>query len=481
MAETTFTPTDEQLAVKEAARNSKDNLVIYALAGAAKTSTLVLLARALSGTPITCLAFNAKIAKEMKNRLPGNCESMTLNGIGHRTWGRALGKNLVLDDDKVYRLTQHYIEAQDLDLRTTLYERMSFIMNSVRSGKTSGWIPAGSHPTAQRLLDDYEFWEGLDEEPTDADMDAIRTVTLESITEALHGIIDYNDQILMPTLFFGQFMIRPLTLVDEAQDLSLLNHVMLSKIIRQHRVIAVGDPFQAIYGFRGAHENSMDLMTQTFSMRRFDLTISFRCPIEVVKQARSRAPMMQWPDWAKDGTVTVKQKWKHTDIPDDATVLCRNNAPLFSMAIRLLRAGRYPEIVGNDIVKALIKVMEKLGPEDTKREDAYNLVDDWVATKELKVRDKNKIHDQAKGMKVFIEQGQTLGDAISYARHVQNASGPIKMMTGHRSKGLEFNDVFILDADLINKERAQDKNLLYVMQTRSMSTLTYIYSKDFEE
>ena len=43
----TFTPTPEQLAIVEAAATSNENLAVVARAGAAKTSTLVLIAEAL--------------------------------------------------------------------------------------------------------------------------------------------------------------------------------------------------------------------------------------------------------------------------------------------------------------------------------------------------------------------------------------------------------------------------------------------------
>lgn len=474
-----FEPTAEQLAIIDAAKKTKDNLIIHALAGAAKTSTLVLIAKALSGIPMTCLAFNSKIAAEMRQRLPGNCEAMTLNSIGHRTWARALGKNLVLDDDKVYRLTQFAIERTEGKDRTAAYEQMSFIMNSIKQGQSAGWVPE-QITSGKSLLTDDEFFTALDEEPSLLAQEIIETVTVESINEALHGIICFNDQITMPTLFFGTFMARPLTMTDESQDFSLLNHVMISKIVRDKRLIAVGDENQSIYGFRGAHANSMDLLRQTFQMRRLDLTVSFRCPISVVKEARQRAPAMRWPVWAIEGTVSRLGKWNAESLPHDAVILCRQNAPLFNIAVRLLRAGRYPQLVGNDIVKALIKIMSKLGDANMKREDAFAEVDAWLAAKEMKARDKEKCHDQALCMKVFIEQGETLGDAIAYAEHVMKATGPIKLMTGHRSKGLEFPHIFILDKHLINTDRTQDNNLLYVMVTRAQETLTYIRSEDFE-
>lgn len=44
----TFTPTEEQSAIVDAAKSTSANLAINALAGAAKTSTLVMIAEAVA-------------------------------------------------------------------------------------------------------------------------------------------------------------------------------------------------------------------------------------------------------------------------------------------------------------------------------------------------------------------------------------------------------------------------------------------------
>lgn len=83
-----YAPSEEQVAVVNAAVSTKENLLISALAGAAKTSTLKLLAHALPDVNMICLAFNKAIATEMAAELPSNCTSMTLNSLGHRVWGQ---------------------------------------------------------------------------------------------------------------------------------------------------------------------------------------------------------------------------------------------------------------------------------------------------------------------------------------------------------------------------------------------------------
>ena len=104
---------------------------------------------------------------------------------------------------------------------------------------------------------------------------------------------------------------------------------------------------------------------------------------------------------------------------------------------------------------------------------------------EVKEKDKNKkrahssIEDRADCMRVFANQGDNLGEAVGYAEHLCAATGPLKLLTGHKAKGLEFSHVFFLDNELISDE-GQENNLRYVIQTRAKETLTYVSSKNYE-
>lgn len=470
-------PTPEQSAIVLAAKSTSSNLIISALAGAAKTSTLVLIAKALPQVSTLCLAFNKKIATEMTERLPGNCQSKTLNSVGHSAWGSFIGKRLTIDTGKTYRILKDLIEALEPQDKSAAYEVLADLIRAVDSGKTAGWIPEGTYPHAVPLLDDSEMQDWLEEAPTQLEWDLIRAASLISLKESFLGTIDFNDQILCSTIFPCSFPQFPLVLVDEAQDLSALNHAMLRKLAKK-RLIAVGDECQAIYGFRGAHEESMDLLRQQFSMTPFLLSVSFRCPVSIVEAARWRAPHMQYPEWAIPGEVRRLTSWSASELPASATIICRNNAPLFSAAIKLLKNGRYPELVGNDIGKSLLKTLKKLGKDELKRPELLDAIDKWEQAKLKKSRDRSKVHDQAECLRIFALQGRTLGDAVAYAQRIFDASGPIKLMTGHKSKGLEFDDVFFLDEHLVG-DKGQEKNLRYVIITRAKRTLTYIASEDF--
>lgn len=478
-----LTPTEEQLAILNAAHSTKDNLLINALAGAAKTSTLVMMAdyKSMAQQQILCLAFNKKIADEMRARLPSNCVSMTLNSLGHRVWGQQLGRRLSLSAKKNYSIIKDLIDAtKRKDLKERLYEQFQVLLKTMRFAKACGYVPEACQKQNKSLMTDYEFFAHTDEQLEEFEKQLIKRALLISIEQSFDATIDFDDQIYMSTLFPCGFPSYPVTMIDEAQDLSALNHAMLMKLVKDRRLIAVGDPCQAIYGFRGAHEDSMPLLKDRFSMTEYILSVSFRCPKLVVQEARWRAPHMQSPEWAKEGSITRFGKWSVDDLPLDAVIICRNNAPIFSMAIKFLIDGRYAEIVGNDVGKALIKVLKKLAKPEATADEVRKAIAEHETKQFSRVRDKAKTRDFCQCLRIFCDHGDTLRDIIGYAEHICTMNGPIKMMTGHKSKGLEFKNVFILDKHLLNlKEGSQDRNLLYVMQTRAQENLHYIDTENF--
>lgn len=493
---TDFTPTEEQLLILAEAKSTQ-SLLMEADAGAAKTTTLCLLAKKLPLVPTLCCAFNKSISIEMAKRMPSHIQCSTMNSLGHRAWANKTGKRLRVEADKVYTLVQElYRGITDRSEKRDFGEAMSDTLRTLRMAKSAGYIPNSMLQLGQPLLTWEELAEGIgpqiDTEPDEWLQDIVDKILTLSITQAYEGLIDYDDQIYMSCLFQAKFPTFPIVMVDEAQDLSPMNHLMIRKMA-SGRLIAVGDPKQAIYGFRGAQANSMNLLAEEFQMKRMYLHVSFRCPRAVVERARWRAPDMQYPSWAKQGLVSRLPEWDASHFQDGSAVICRNNAPLFALALRLIRAGRGIKLVGNDIGANLLKVLAKLGPETMLAADALQAIADWEEAQLTKARESRRaaIHDRAECLRVFCEFGKTLGEAIAYAKHLFESSGPIQLMSGHKSKGLEFETVYILDDFLVPSKYSvrlaaegypeqleQEKNLKYVMQTRSMENLYFIDSED---
>ncbi len=84
-------------------------------------------------------------------------------------------------------------------------------------------------------------------------------------------------------------------------------------------------------------------------------------------------------------------------------------------------------------------------------------------------------------MSRFALQGKDLAGAMAYAKHIFDQRGRILLTTGHKAKGLEWPNVIHLDPWLVRKDpTAQNKNLDYVVSTRSSDRLTEIDSEQIE-
>lgn len=496
-----FTPTAEQAAIVDFTKSTDQSLLINALAGAAKTSTLCLIAQALPVIPTICVAFNKSIAMEMAKRLPTHIESSTLNSLGHRTWGKKLGIRLQVDPDKSYKFLKAHSERLLGVEKKEMGEAFTSLLRASRMAKAQGYIPKEMESSSPfgSLLSRLDL-EDLIAAQFDVDllpwmMELIDALLTQSIADAFSGRIDYDDQIYMSTLFGGAYARWPIVMVDEAQDLSALNHETLKLMVAPDgRLIAVGDPYQSIYAFRGAHHGSMAMLKQTFSMKEMTLSISFRCPQAVVRLNQSRVPHFRWADGAPEGLAERhSDQWSESLIPDGAFVICRNNAPLFSLALRLIQSGRSVKLVGSDIGKGLLALMKKLGGESMPQAAFFQAIDIWEG-EQLALTHEARHHgirDRAECLRVFAQAGATLGAAMTFAELLFASDGKVILMTGHKSKGLETEIVFHLNSFLIPSKFArraeedgdpgpmqQERNLAYVINTRAKRELHFISLED---
>lgn len=490
-----FPPTPEQQLIYDAVLGSKDNILVQALAGAAKTSTLVGIAERVKGTPILSVAFNKRIAQEMEQRLPSHCTAKTLNSIGHTAWGQFIGKRLTVSPGK----SGDIVKSLDLSQgeQEALRECFSDVVQLAAKAKLYGYVPEGRYDEALHLISFQELQEVLAEHEYDNLAWALLDqILVKSISLAYAGTIDYDDQLYMSTLFGAQLPRFPLTLVDEAQDLSPLNHQMIQQLVGNRRIIAVGDHFQSIYGFRGAVSDGMAVLRHRFQMKEFYLTISFRCPKAVIRLARSRAPAMRWAENAIEGSVRElisssgkKLAWSPNLFPRNCAVICRNNAPIFSLGLKLLAAGRGVTIRGMDVSKRLLKILKEFGDHAMPREELLGHLDRWRQVKidEGKLSEETII-DRYDCLRVFANAATNLGGAIKHAEALFAAEGPIELLSGHKSKGLEWNEVFHLDPWRIpskyakgREELEQEANLEYVITTRAKTNLTLLDLEDYDQ
>lgn len=525
---TDFKPTEEQEAVVNAVRHSRESVLIRAYAGAAKTTTLTLAAQAIR-IPGLALAFNRHIKAELAKKFPANFVVQTMNGLGMQSLGRALpGTTLRVDDKKLGRLVSEVAREFKVELAD---DQWGQVRQLVSMAQASGLVPDRFNNGRDALQDDSPDWwlEAadelfLEEDSRDMLLELAHEVLERDIEEALRGTISFDDQVYVSCCIAGKFPQFPLLMVDEAQDLSPLNHAMVQKSVRPDgRLIVCGDPRQAIYGFRGADYTSIDKLK---ALRRdwieLPLTQTFRCSKAVVARQQDHAPgfraaeanaeglFLKLPQAGGEATFeTDSAGWSWSDVEQhvprsgSAAVLCRNNAPLLSLAFKLLRRRIPVVMLGRDIGQGLVALVKKVASQgDLPIASFAELLAAWKE-KEIALATANGREEKIDGI---VDKVECLEAVMSYVEVKDVASlkreitalfsretGQVTLSSIHKAKGLEWDVVLLLDPWRIPSKQArreaakgnegplqQEWNLKYVAETRSKNVLIHASVEDFE-
>src|SRR5206468_3822369 len=149
--------------------------------------------------------------------------------------------------------------------------------------------------------------------------------------------------------------------IDEAQDTNPARRALAKLALKPGgRLIAVGDPMQAIYGFTGASHDAMDLIAAEFDTVELPLSVSYRCARTIIGMAQTIVPYLEAAPNAPDGAVSrLPLKTALNALKPSDAVLCRQTAPLVSLAFKLIAAGRGCIILGREIAKGLTNLIDK--------------------------------------------------------------------------------------------------------------------------
>jgi superfamily I DNA/RNA helicase len=261
---------------------------------------------------------------------------------------------------------------------------------------------------------------------------------------------------------------------------------LISRCVNGGRCIIVGDKNQAIYGFRGADSNSIKMFEERLSqgereIAHFPLTITWRCPMAVVKEANRYVLEFNAHQNAPMGTVNENSPFnpQRNDM-----VLCRYNAPLVSAFYDLITQGKSAYILGRDMTKGLINAVNKI----TKNkhmgvEEFWALFQNDFEFNYARLLDDGKdnqafaLEDKKDCISIFVKRATTVGGVIEEIKKVFDASndGEIMLSTVHKAKGLEADNVYILATERMPhpKGNLEENNICYVAITRAKKNLFY--------
>jgi superfamily I DNA/RNA helicase len=489
----TFTPNRYQEAIFQFIREDTQNAVIEAVAGSGKTTTIVEAVKCVpENQRILFCAFNKHIAEACRQRITSpNCKVQTLNALG---WGycmRNLMPKPVLQEDKTRQILKTRILNLNEPAQGRFYSVYSqTIVRLVSLGKTSNFKLSSELTSAYRNM---AYRQGLELGFTPEDDPELTKLFEEKLAETFDAcatevkVLDFDDQLYFPLRYNWLFPQYDVVFVDEAQDLNRAQIDMVLRIAR--RIIAVGDPYQAIYGFRGADPEAIPNLIKATNAVTLPLSISYRCPKAVVRQAQRLVPHIESAEDAEEGCVERIRGPFEGFVPGDY-VLCRITAPLVRIFFSLLRRKIPAAIKGKDIAQQLLRVVETViesfhapptlekflvGLTEYQNKRAKKILLDTAALAALS--------DKIEAIRIVAENCTAIDELSERIKgmFVENDSEGVTLSTIHRAKGLEAKTIYILHPELLPHPKAtqswqltQERNLEYVAITRAMKTLVWI-------
>ena len=464
--------TKQQQAILDCIENTDDHLIISAGAGTGKTTTIVEAAQSIGNVKAAFLAFNKSIATELNNKLPDGVEAKTFHAFGFAAI-RSAGIKTKVNNYKLNNIIKELLG--DDYYFAPLKKLISLVKGSLIEGTDVKSI--------NQLIDKYNINFGSDREEV-IGIQSIPAILTLCKTQTHH--IDFDDMIWMPLVNDYPLPQYDVLFVDEAQDFNESQRVLISKCVNGGRCIIVGDENQAIYGFRGADSQSIDMFrrrleTGTRKISEFPLSISWRCPNAVVKEANRYVKSLQAADNAIDGSVVVDAPFfpQKGDI-----VLCRYNAPLISAFYDLISQGKSAYILGRDMTKGLITAVQKISKNNNMGVDEFkNLFSQdfkYNYSRLMSINKENQamaLEDKKDCIMIFVEKATTVGGIIEEIKKVFDGKdqGDIMLSTVHKAKGLEADNVYILATERMPHPLGnnEENNICYVAITRAKKNLFY--------
>jgi DNA helicase-2/ATP-dependent DNA helicase PcrA len=485
---TPFIPSPQQQQYFDWIQNASGSALLEAVAGSGKTTTLIQGLRLMKGD-IFFGAYNKKIAEEIASKAPNlsNLNVATMHSAGFSIWRRSAPR-VKVDQNKCTGLFNSMVPNDSTD-----HELLSPVIQLVSLAKQAafGAVRVASEHDWLNLVDHFS----VDcREQEDKVVALAKRILAASINDDVNTI-DFDDMILAPLIHKCKSVKQyDWVLIDEAQDTNASRRALaLLMLKRGGRLVAVGDPHQAIYGFTGADSDALELIAQAVSAVRIPLTVSYRCPQTVTALARTWVNHIESHPAAPQGSVTklASHDLLYTQAHPGDAILCRFNAPIIGLAYGFIAEGVPAKIEGRDIGNNL-KVLARRWRVKTPSVLIDKLAEyqDRETTK-LRVRQKESlavaVEDKVRCLQVLIERCVRLDPQVkdivsAVCAEIDNLFGDnvgkefVLFSTIHKSKGREWARVFWLQSEppkWVRKdwEHQTEKNLSYVACTRAMSEL----------
>ena len=219
-----FTFSDEQIDIFNFCKNGVQNLIVQAVAGAGKTTTLIECANQIdSNKKILLLAHNRSTKDTLRERIGAkeNVKVYTLHGLAWRMFNEHFEFSPIIDEDK-YR---NYVN-QNLDSITSeLYKELSASSKMMYKANVFDLINKARHNLKQSEKEINKLAKKKYGLRLVADEAHLVSKILKWGTENIERV-DYQDLLWFPSEFgyFTKKYLADIIMLDEAQDVQDVFH-----------------------------------------------------------------------------------------------------------------------------------------------------------------------------------------------------------------------------------------------------------------
>lgn len=495
--------------------NGRGDAVIQAVAGSGKTTTLVEAAKLLKSDHAVFLAFNRHIAQQLQTRLGSAMTAKTIHSVGLATLRGAIRKPIV-DDGKYEDIGKLYAQEIADDLKRNYAGELRRWARSKKdtkepeeplsAGQVLGQLKSLAHYTRVTLTNEKDFnalvslvehFGCLD---NSLDLKQLHYPLMSMLREGQQiaereGIIDYDDMLWLPYVWNLTPHCHDWIMCDESQDLSPAQlELVLAMRSRGGRILFVGDPKQAIYGFSGAASDSIDQIIKRTSATVFPLSICYRCPTSHIKLASEIVPSIEAAPSAIEGTIEyISYEKVHSIIAEGDLVISRCTAPVVKLCIELIAKKIPARVRGRDIGKALTAIVKEVAKQPNFDFEKFGYaLQAYQYDKITKLQQKKNSENQIESLRDRISgiwvsyQAFNSHNVLDFCTEIEelfsDSRSSVVLSTVHRAKGLEERRVFILRPDQLplrwqNQQKwelEQEYNLKYVSTTRAKEALFFV-------
>jgi len=466
----------------------RPSLFVEARAGSGKTTILIEACKE-ADSPVRIVAFDRKIADEFTKRLEafqgtsGFHKASTLHSLALQVFPKVPNKKIQVKSSKIGDIIREQGNFNEQEKET-----VEDVIRGLRNHFTEDpdvireFIEAANFPLPEPGEESKDWFSIIQ-----------KTLSISQDLFSSEQIIDFDEMLYFPLKYGWRLPKFTRLFTDEVQDFNPIQMEWLARLLSPaSQLVCVGDPFQSIYGFRGAAPNACQELVKRFGLTVLPMPTTYRCKRSIVDQAQRIVSDIVAPDWQQEGLVLrVEESTRLSTLVDPAQrtfVLARTHAKLIPIALNLLRRNQPFTYVTDKLNTRLWFWLKAVGSTAKRKEPTVAQIQ-GAFPEHLERLSLNKrewaeqlfdvFQSLAAGLRSLDKASETLKVLTEITSNKRQSS--LELSTIHGAKGREASTVLFFAPEALpspfaktEEELQQELNLTYIAITRAQDRLVFL-------